>query len=431
MIRQVVIIAGGKGTRMGPSAVSPKSLLLINGKSILERQIEFFVKNGFDEFLILLGYKSALIISCIQEISKHLQIKIDYLIEDLPLGTGGALLNAFPLLKNDFVLILGDIIINTNIEDLVSALEDEFNDITLFYHPSYHPIDSDLLSLDSSQKINKIFTKPRDEGLYRNHGNAGCYAIKKYVLKEFMSNNQKFSKLDFDRELLPKIIDDGFVAKGVRSHGFIRDCGTQDRLKHINENWHQIAKTTFTKPAIFIDRDGTLIKPNGFITKLEQIDIFDDVPYFIAEINKLNYWVIVVTNQPVIARGEVTTDMLEKFHAKIEKNVSEKGGIIDDFFYCPHHPSKGFKGEISNLKVVCKCRKPEVGLILEACKKYPIDMANSWMIGDTWRDFELANHSGLKFIHIVSENLIESTLGSRVAHSLVGALKIIKQESIN
>jgi mannose-1-phosphate guanylyltransferase/phosphomannomutase len=431
MIRQVVIIAGGKGTRMGVSAETPKSLLLIDGKSILERQIEFFIKNGFDKFLILLGYKSEQVISYIQEVSKHLQIKIDYEIEDLPLGTGGALLNAFPSLEDEFVLILGDIIINTNIKDLVYALKDGLNDLAMFYHPSHHPEDSDLLLLDDSQKISKIFTKPRDEGLYRNHGNAGCYAIKKYVLEKFMRNNQIISKIDLDRELLPQIIDNGFVAQGVRSHGFIRDCGTQDRLKYVNKNWHQIKNATFTKPAIFIDRDGTLNKLNGFITKLDQINIFDDASYFISEINKLNYWVIVITNQPVIARGEVTTDMLDKFHAKIEENVSEKGGIIDDFFYCPHHPNKGFKGEISNLKIECKCRKPEVGLILEACEKYPIDMANSWMIGDTWRDFELANNSGLKFIQIIDNDLNETSLGGRVANNLVGALKIIKQESFD
>lgn len=408
MIRQVVIIAGGKGTRMGVSAETPKSLLSIDGKSLLERQIEFFVKNGFDDFLILLGHKSEEIIAVIQEISKHFQIKIEYKIEDLPLGTGGALLNAFSSLKDKFVLILGDVMINTNIKDLVNALEDGFNDLALFYHPSHHPIDSDLLLLDSSQKVKKILTKPRDEGLYRNHGNAGCYAIKKYVLKKFATNNQIFSKIDLDRELLPKIIDVGFVAQGVRSHGFMRDCGTPDRLKYVNKNWHQIANTTFTRPAIFIDRDGTLNKLNGFITKLDQIEVFDDAPSFVSLMNKLNYWVIVITNQPVIARGEVTHEMLDSFHAKIEKIVMDGGGVIDDFFFCPHHPDAGFIGEITDLKIPCNCRKPEVGLIQQACNRFPIDLNHSWMIGDTWRDAELAKNVGINFIKIDSNDDLSS-----------------------
>jgi histidinol-phosphate phosphatase family protein len=103
--------------------------------------------------------------------------------------------------------------------------------------------------------------------------------------------------------------------------------------------------------------------------------------------------------------------MLESFHAKIEKIVIENGGIIDDFYYCPHHPESGFKGEISNLKIICKCRKPETGLIDKALHRYPIDMKNSWMIGDTWRDSELAKNTGLKFIGInLNEEVSKDTI---------------------
>jgi histidinol-phosphate phosphatase family protein len=96
--------------------------------------------------------------------------------------------------------------------------------------------------------------------------------------------------------------------------------------------------------------------------------------------------------------------MLDLFHAKIEKIVIDGGGIIDDFFYCPHHPDSGFIGEVSELKISCKCRKPEVGLIKQACERYPIDLNNSWMIGDTWRDAKLAKNVGINYINITSKN---------------------------
>jgi len=120
--------------------------------------------------------------------------------------------------------------------------------------------------------------------------------------------------------------------------------------------------------------------------------------------NKLNFWVIVVTNQPVIAMGDVTYEMLDKFHAKIESIIFDGGGIIDDFFFCPHHPDAGFIGELADLKISCKCRKPEIGLVEQACARYPINLKNSWMIGDTWRDCELAKNVGMNFIGIASND---------------------------
>ena len=400
MIRQLVVIAGGKGTRMGKESELAKSLQLINGKSILERQCRFFYEKGFQNFLILLGHKSEEIILHIKEINSKLGIEIKYTIEEFPLGTGGSLINSYELLEESFVLILGDIMINTDIRLLTEQLDNQKVDLALFYHPSSHPEDSDLLKLDSSQTVTAILTKPRKEGLFRNHGNAGCYAMKRNILLDLLSEFEAGKKVDLDRELIPRLIEKGFTTKAVRNVGFIRDCGTPERLKFVNDNWNEIENKQIVRPAIFIDRDGTINKLNGFITNLNQIEVFDDAASFVAQMNKINYWVIVVTNQPVIARGEVSTEMLDSFHAEIERIVIEGGGIIDDFFYCPHHPDSGFQGEILNLKINCGCRKPEIGMILEACKRYPIDLRNSWMIGDTWRDAELAKRAGIKFIKI-------------------------------
>jgi D-glycero-D-manno-heptose 1,7-bisphosphate phosphatase len=247
--------------------------------------------------------------------------------------------------------------------------------------------------------------------------------MKRNILLDLLSEVEAGKKVDLDRELIPRLIEKGFTTKAVRNVGFIRDCGTPERLRFVNDNWNEIENKQFERPAIFIDRDGTINKLNGFITNLNQIEVFDDTASFVAQMNKINYWVIVVTNQPVIARGEVSTEMLDSFHAEIERIVIEGGGIIDDFFYCPHHPDSGFQGEILNLKINCGCRKPEIGMILEACKRYPIDLRNSWMIGDTWRDAELAKRAGIKFIKI---NPNESeTEENQSAKSLSDAAKLI------
>jgi histidinol-phosphate phosphatase family protein len=427
MIRQVVIIAGGKGTRMGQNSNLAKSLQPIQNKSILERQCEFFFNNGFKEFLVLLGEKSGQIIEEIDKLNLKYEIKIDYLIEEYPIGTGGALLNALDLLDEQFILILGDIIINTELDSLTKSLDNNNIDFGLFYHPSNHPQDSDLLKLNSLQIITDVLTKPRKEGIFRNYGNAGCYVFNKRILSHLFTGSEDRIKLDLDRELIPELIKNGFIGKGVKNIGFIRDCGTPERLRYVNENWEKIENIEFKRPAIFLDRDGTINKLNGFITSLDQIEVFTEVPAFISLMNKLNYWVIVITNQPVVARGQVTHEMLDLFHAKIEKIVSDGGGTIDDFFYCPHHPDSGFIGEITELKISCNCRKPEVGLIQQACERYPIDFNNSWMIGDTWRDAELASNVGINFISINSKNNFSNEFYS--VSNLTEAANII-QDSI-
>ena len=427
MIRQVVILAGGKGTRMSPHSKLAKSLLLIQNKSILERQIEFFFEKGFRKFLLLLGEKSPEIIEEIEKINLRFELNIKFLVEAKPLGTGGALLNAYDNLDDQFMLILGDVLIKTDLDELVKSIERDDIDFGLFYHPSGHPQDSDLLKLNSHQIVKEVLTKPRKTGYFRNHGNAGCYVFKKKILLNLVKELRGDSQIDLDRQLIPDLIKNGFIGRGIRNTGFIRDCGTHERLQYVNHNWNMIENRVRKRPAIFLDRDGTINKLKGFITKLEQIEVFEDAPSFISLMNKLDFWVIVVTNQPVIARGEVTYEMLDNFHAKIEHIVFDGGGIIDDFFFCPHHPDSGFIGERTDLKISCDCRKPKIGLVKQACERFPIDLNNSWMVGDTWRDSELAKNVGINFIRIAHDN--SSDCNENHAKSLTEVAMIILEST--
>lgn len=116
------------------------------------------------------------------------------------------------------------------------------------------------------------------------------------------------------------------------------------------------------------------------------------MPEAIRRINALGYLAIVVTNQPVIARGEVTYEQLQEIHNKMETLLGKEGAYVDAIYYCPHHPHKGYKGEVPELKFECDCRKPKVGLLLKAIKEFNIDLNQSWIIGDRKNDIE----AGLK-----------------------------------
>ena len=118
----------------------------------------------------------------------------------------------------------------------------------------------------------------------------------------------------------------------------------------------------------------------------------------ISKINASSYLTIVATNQPVIARGEVTYAQLEEIHMKMETELGKEEAYLDDIFLCPHHPDKGYEGEIVTLKIDCDCRKPKIGMLRQAAEKYNIDLENSWYIGDTTMDIQTGKNAGMKTV---------------------------------
>ncbi len=124
----------------------------------------------------------------------------------------------------------------------------------------------------------------------------------------------------------------------------------------------------------------------------------------IKKINSSEYLAIVVTNQPVIARGEVTYDELQEIHNKMETLLGAEGAYIDAIYYCPHHPHKGYEGEITELKFECDCRKPKPGMLIKAATDFNIDLSQSWMIGDGENDVLAGKNAGCKTGYINREN---------------------------
>lgn len=127
----------------------------------------------------------------------------------------------------------------------------------------------------------------------------------------------------------------------------------------------------------------------------------------IKHINASGYLCIVVTNQPVIARGEMTVPELNEIHKKMETELGFAGAYIDGLYYCPHHPYKGYEGEVVDLKIDCDCRKPKPGMLLQAMAEYDIDKAASLMIGDSKRDVEAAEAAGIRGVLYKGGSLLD------------------------
>ncbi|MDO8621539.1 MAG: HAD family hydrolase [Candidatus Levybacteria bacterium] len=147
------------------------------------------------------------------------------------------------------------------------------------------------------------------------------------------------------------------------------------------------------RPAVFLDRDGTLVAQVDDIINSSQLKILSGVPDGVRLLNRLGFLVIVITNQPVIGKGLTTRTKVKKINKVLYNWLSKKGAIIDAFYVCPHrHWDR------------CACRKPKLGLINAAVKKYNIDITNSFFIGDDMRDIETGKRARLKTILVKTGN---------------------------
>jgi len=153
------------------------------------------------------------------------------------------------------------------------------------------------------------------------------------------------------------------------------------------------------QPAVFLDRDGTLIEEIGYPTRPQQIRILGGVARGLARLAEAGFKRIVVTNQSGIARGLMTEDDLDRFHEALDEQLDLLGAAVDAYYACPHHPDRS-EAARPDLAIECDCRKPKPGLILQATEDLDIDLEASWTIGDTWRDVQAGQAAGLRTIKL-------------------------------
>jgi histidinol-phosphate phosphatase family protein len=429
VVNQVVIVAGGQGSRMTKLLGSqPKCLVKLNGVDLLTQNITRLSKKGFKRFHLLLGVNSQTIIKEIQRISEEVIVEIDFTVELEPKGTGGAILNALDKLDEFFIVIHGDLYIDMNFEELENFLIKKNTGYVQVFHPSTHVFDSDLITIDDSNKITGYHLKPHQKSLVvRNRANAGIYGFNKRELQKLHYDG---GKIDLDRELLPKLLNFKITGYGVRNNGFVRDVGTPERLLQTQLDLSKPFRTAERRPTLFLDRDGTLNVEKGYITDKSQIELYPDAVNLIKFCNNTGIRVIVVTNQPVIARGDATFDNLHEIHSRIDQLLSKQDLYIDEYYFCPHHPDSGFEGERIELKISCQCRKPGNGLILKAGYDFKVDYNFSLLVGDRASDIECGEKSGIKTIFLSRNNskLDEDIQPNFIVSSLDQVILILQKE---
>lgn len=394
---KAVIIAGGKGTRLhSVSTEIPKAMFPVLGKPILEYQLESLVRSGVSDITLIVGHLKESIMAYFED-GRSFGVKIRYIEEDEPLGTAGAL---YYLKREEhpFFLVFGDLMLDIDFSRFMAFHKERQSMITLYVHPNGHPYDSDVIVADQSDKVMRILSKKAMRDFYyHNLVNAGVYCIDPKALELI----ERPAKMDLEKNLISKLITCGGVY-AYKCTEYVKDMGTPERLEAVSADVRNgIVSTRSLKRkqrAIFLDRDGTINEYVSFLRRTEQFRLLPRVTEAIRKINVSPYLAIVATNQPVIARGEVSFEELEEIHKKMEVELGRGGAYLDDIFFCPHHPHKGFPGEVSELKIDCACRKPKPGMLLRAAEKYNIDLSSSWYVGDTTMDAQTGTNAGTRTI---------------------------------
>jgi histidinol-phosphate phosphatase family protein len=400
-MRQAVILAGGKGTRLIERLGDlPKPLVDVCGTPLLEHQILLAKRHGIQQIFVLVNH-AANKISEFCEARENWGLNIKCIDDGVPRGTAGAVLAVIDQLADDVLTIYGDTMLDVDLSRFWSFHDkDRSAAATIFTHPNDHPHDSDLIETSDDNVVTAFYPYPHDQTrFYPNQVSAALYVLRKEALAFWRAAP---TPLDFGKDLFPEMLRAGQRIRSYSSPEYIKDAGTPGRLDKVCADLKsgRIARASLTHPqkAVFLDRDGCINLDHGHIDCPERFELIEGAAAGIKHLNKAEFRTLVVTNQPVVARGDCTFEGLRMIHNKMETELGRSGAFVDKIYFCPHHPDRGFAGEVAQLKRICECRKPATGLIDDGMRAFNVDRATSWMIGDTTSDVLVAKRSGLRSI---------------------------------
>ena len=387
---QVILQSGGVGKRLHPLSLNkPKCFLKIKDKPIFYFQYKNLKKYNLHKELVIISNEKH--VSYFENFFKNIKYKPTIISEKPGLGSGGSLIKNLRLLNKNFLLIYLDIFFDVNFSKFKNFKK---NKNKIFAHKTTHKFDSDLVKIDNENKISKIYRKNKNQNVLSNISISGI----------FLLNRNLFIKPKIRKTDLTNII-----IKNLKKHEFFiyfsnekfEDFGTIERYKNLKKNYQKLSK----QKALIFDRDGTIVSEKVYLNSKNKISFIPQFLKFIKKKQPQKYILICITNQPGIAKGFLTVPELEKIHDEINFKLQKKTGyFFDKFYYCPHYPTRGFKGEIKEFKINCSCRKPKPGLFKKAILEFNLKPKNILTVGNSNVDLVAAKRSGIIKNFIVKNN---------------------------
>ncbi|HBE01219.1 MAG: hypothetical protein A2096_00315 [Spirochaetes bacterium GWF1_41_5] len=391
---KAVILAGGKGTRLGTLAHDiPKPMVHIGGKPILEHQIELGKSCGINDYLLITGHLSGVIENHFKN-GKKFGVNISYFMETVPLGTTGGIKACREQLHETFFVFYGDVMMNLDLNAMLAFHSAQKGMATLAVHPNDHPFDSDLLDIDDEHRIISFFPKPHSGAYYRNLVNAALYILEPQIFNYLPEGK----KADFGKDIFPAVYKKEKIF-AWNTPEYIKDVGTPERLSEVSADLES-GKTAMLnrqnpRPAVFLDRDGVINEYRGLVSRPDDFILYPFAARAIKKLEQAGFLCIIISNQPAVARGLCSIDDIRSIHKKMEWQLGLEQAKLDAVYFCPHHPDRGYPEENPDYKISCSCRKPDIGMIKQACLDFNIDLKKSYFIGDSARDMKCGKRAGL------------------------------------
>ncbi len=372
----LVILAGGKGTRIKKFSKSPKPIIKFNNLHFLDYLMQNYALFNFNNIYVLAGYKGFQIKKIYRKRKFNLK-NIKVIIEKSPMDTGGALYNLKNVIKNDFILANGDSILDIDLNKFVKKKSDKSLIKIALINKKFSKNKNKLgnLSLKGSQIIIK------NKSIYMN---SGIYYCNKELLKII-----KKKKVSLENEIIPTLIKKNKVTGEIIKNKFFLDIGTPYYFKQSSK----ILKNLFKRPAVFFDRDNTLIRDKGYTHKVKDLKFIKKSMDAIRFLINKKYYIFLITNQSGIAKGFFKEKDFFMFQNEMLLKMKKNKTYFHDIEYCPYHPN----GLIKKYKKRTQLRKPGNMMIRNLENKWIIDKSKSFMIGDNITDKQTAKKSKIYF----------------------------------
>ncbi len=391
----VAILAGGAGARLGLADI-PKPMAEVAGKPLLQRQIELARRHGLRDIILLTGHLSEVIENHFGD-GSGFGVSVEYFREDVPLGTAGAFAGLRERLGDSrFLVLYGDVAMDFDMNAFIDFDKQHADNLgTLIVHPNDHPHDSDLVEAGADCRVLAFHKKPHPENVWRrNLSNAAVYCLSPEILAFIEPGRSQ----DWAHDIFPKALAAGKRLHAYNTSEYIKDMGTPERYAAVRRDWEAGVpeqRGRRSRPAVFLDRDGIINYDVGNLSDIDKFVMIPGAAEAVRRINKAGRLAVLVTNQPVVAKGWLDEKGLDRIHAKLETLLGREGAYLDRIYYCPHHPEQGFEGERAELKFHCDCRKPRPGMLLRAQRDLNIDMPRSFLFGDRDVDIMAADAAGV------------------------------------
>ena len=396
-LRHAIIIAGGKGSRAHVMTGDriPKALLPVAGKPILFRQLEVLAREGVQEVTILAGHLGDQLLPAITAAGFALP-EVTVVVEHEPLGTAGCLA-ALDRHNHSSLIVYGDMLFDLDLSRLAAFQAAHAAMLTIIAHPNDHPETSDLL-VERDGFLRRILPAKRPRhGDFRNLVPAGLYS----ATPAFFGTIGQGMRADIVHDVLPALLERGEAIGMYNTPEYLRDVGTPKRhaMAEADLASGRISRENLRheRPAIFFDVDGVLNRdPGGHgVLSEEQVVLLPGAAEALRLTMEAGYLAVGVTNRPQLAKGMMDHDGLNRILGRLETLLAREGAWLNRIYYCPHHPEKGHPGEIPELKIICRCRKPAPGLLEEAARELNIGLSDSALIGDSLGDILAARAMGV------------------------------------